>query len=315
MHEYGRLEWSDKLNRVIRQDDLPLIGISTHTLIERAVSASEFQAASELADYYWAEMDIIGQALYTWIDDIVMFHQRRAGLGELWPLRSGLMSGVRSFNPSSGDLATAKSAFSAGDVATGLASVELLRVRWCSVHDFLVVWIQELLTSLAADFGEEAVLESVRHAYESIWRPRYATWDSMTPLERLQLSVEGMRGHLSGTGRRGDVGVFEEPDRYVMVLDPCGSCGVLRRGDPDSGRVPWPVAGNQRPHAWAWMRSGVGWYAMHSPIAMEYLWYERGEQPLRPLEGCDGAGPCHWYIYKDRLTTRSVHRESMGFAE
>lgn len=313
MHQLGRLEWSNHLNRVIRQDDMKLLGVSTQTLIERASAAGEFQQASELASYYWVEMNIIGQALYTWIDDIVRYGQLLDGTGELWPLQHGLMKGVREFNPSSGDLASAKAAFAMADTEAGLGSIELLRVRWCAVHDFLVVWIQELLTSLAAEFGEDAVLHSVRHAYESIWLPRYAVWDSMTPLERLQLSVEGMRGHLSGSGRRGDVEVLEEEDRYVMVLDPCGSCGVLRRGDPDSSRDPWPVAGNQRPHPWSWSRTGVGWYAMHSPIAMEYLWYERGQPPLRPLEGCDSAGPCRWFIYKDPGATRTVHRNRMGF--
>ena len=45
-------------------------------------------------------------------------------------------------------------------------------------------------------------------AYEHIWKPRYATWGDMSPEERLQLSVEGMRGgHLSGPRHRGDVGL------------------------------------------------------------------------------------------------------------
>lgn len=70
----------------------------------------------------------------------------------------------------------------------------------------------------------------------------------MAPLERLQLSVEGMRGHQSGRRRRGDVGVLEEHDRYVMVLDPCGSCGILRQGDPEGGRRPSDPAGNRVAH-------------------------------------------------------------------
>ena len=114
-----------------------------------------------------------------------------------------------------------------------------MRVRWAAQHDGLVVWIQEVLTEIADSFGEDAIREVVTLAYEHIWKPRYALWAKMTPEERLQLSVEGMRGgHLSGPRHRGDVGVSDEGDRFVMSLDPCGSCGVLRRGDPDSGRAP-----------------------------------------------------------------------------
>ena len=121
-----------------------------------------------------------------------------------------------------------------------------MRVRWAAQHDGLVVWIQEVLTEIADSYGEDAVREVVTLAYEHIWKPRYVLWPTMSPEERLQLSVEGMRGgHLSGPRHRGDVGVSDEGDRYVMSLDPCGSCGVLRRGDPDSGRAPHQPASNQ----------------------------------------------------------------------
>lgn len=311
MDEFGNLAWSAKLNRLIRQDDPRLLGVSTHTLIERAARAGHLDHATRLVDYYWAEMKIIGQALYTWIDETMRFGAEPRPTPRPWPLEEGVTRGVREFHPGQGDQAVATSAFERGEAEAGIEAVERMRLRWCSLHDFLVVWLQELLTSLARRSGEDAVLASVRNAYESIWRPRYAVWDSLLPLERLQLSVEGMRGHLSGPGRRGDVGILEEDDRFVMVMDPCGSCGVLRRGDPESGRPPWPVAGNAEPHPWTWMRTGVGWYASHSPIAMEFLWYERDRPPMRPLESCDSMGPCRWYIYKDPARTPPHHRERM----
>ena len=190
-----------------------------------------------------------------------------------------------------------------------------MRVRWAAQHDGLVVWIQELLTDIARDFGEEAVLESVTLAYEHLWKPRYARWADMTPEERLQLSVEGMRGgHLSGPRHRGDVGVSDEGDRYVMSLDPCGSCGILRRGDPDSGRPSHQPAGNEVAHPWTWGRTGMSWYSIHSPIALEYLQMVEGRPPLRPLEDCDLPDrPCRWFIYKDPDAVRPIDYQRMGF--
>ncbi|MCB0229316.1 MAG: hypothetical protein KDH90_09335, partial [Anaerolineae bacterium] len=62
-----------------------------------------------------------------------------------------------------------------------------------------------------------------------------------TPHEKLALTVEGMRGgHFSGERRRGDVTVRDDGDRLVMVMELCGSGGVLRRGDPETGRPPHP---------------------------------------------------------------------------
>jgi hypothetical protein len=307
----GTLAYDDLLGRLIRIDDIDLLGTSTFELFDLSVAEGAFDHASALAQYSWDECDRIGQALYTWIDDIAAFEARDAA--PIWPHSVGLMRGVRTFNPGEGDLVAALEACRRQHPAAAQAALERMRVRWCAVHDWLVVWIQELLTSLVAARGEEAVLESVRHAYEAIWGPRYATWYDMQPIQRLRLSVEGMRGHLSGSTRRGDLIVLEEPDRFVMVLDPCGSCGILRRGDPESGRPPYSVAGNARPHPWTWGRVGVGWYAVHSPIALEFVHYERGAPPLRPLEGCDGNGPCRWYVYKDVAAIPSTFAERMGF--
>jgi hypothetical protein len=231
MRTLGTLVRSERLGRAIRQDDIDILGVSTFALFDRSVQSGRFDHAATLAPYAWDECGRIGQALYTWIDDIVAFELRGGGSFP-WPVAKGLMSDVRTYNIGSGDLEAAIAACRAGDAAEASAALERMRVRWCAIHDWLVVWIQELLASLAARFGEGAVLESVRHAYEVIWGPRYVHWYQMTPLERLQLSVEGMRGHLSGPQRRGDVGLLEEHDRFVMELDPCGSCGVLRRGDP-----------------------------------------------------------------------------------
>jgi len=210
MIECGHLAWAPHLNRIIRQDDLDLVGVSTQTLIERAARAGEHEQAAALADYFWTEMNVIGRALYTWIDDIVRYEPAQTGGSTNWPLRDGVMRGVEAFNPGEGDLGAALQAFRSGDPEAGIAAVERMRVRWCAVHDFLVVWIQELLTSLAKKFSEEAVLDSVRRAFENIWRQRYEVWNEMTPLVRLQLSVEGMRGLMRGTGRRVAEGVDEE---------------------------------------------------------------------------------------------------------
>jgi hypothetical protein len=295
------LRHSDVLGRRIRQDPIDTLGVSTQTLAERALDARELALAGELIAYFWDEMNRIGEALFTWLEDILGADGPRA------------VRGLRSFDPSAGDRARALAACADGDPLAARQATELMRVRYATLHDALVAWIQELLSELARREGDEAVLGEVERAYERLWRPRYAAWDEMTALERLQLSVEGMRGHLSGPGRRGDVGILEEPDRFVMVLDPCGSCGVLRRGDPDSGRPPHRCAGTTGAHPWSWSRTGVGWYAVHSAIVMEYIWMRDGRPPLRPLEGCDRDGPCRWFIYKDPRCTRPEHYERQGF--
>ena len=139
----------------------------------------------------------------------------------------------------------------------------------------------------------------------------------MTPHEKLALTVEGMRGgHFSGERRRGDMTVRDDGDRLVMAMELCGSGGVLRRGDPETGRPAYPVGEhgvNQQPHDWTWQKTGVHWYCSHCAIAMEWLPGRQRGRLLRPLDHVmDPSAPCTWYIYKDEDQTRAYHYPRTG---
>ncbi len=306
------VQWSDTLSRRIRIDDLSTLGTSSQTLAESAIQQGRWEIAAELTEYFLDEMRRINEALFTWLTVILADRMQRAG-GPSDDEAIRVVDAIRGFGPSDGDLTAVLTACAHQDATTAKGRLELMRVRMAAIHDQLVWWIQHLLADLAAQHGEVAVRDVIVRTYDNLWKVRYASWYSMTPLERLQISVEGMRGHLSGPRHRGDVGVLDEGDRYTMVLDPCGSCGVLRRGDSDSGRPACNPAGTTHRHDWAWNRLGVGWYAVHSPIVMEWLLMRTGEPPLRPLEGCDQDGPCRWFIYKDPRQTRPEHYRGMGF--
>lgn len=292
--------WCATLGRRMRLDGPGSIGVSTQTCCEDALERGEFAVAADLAEYFSEETVRINEALYTWLVEILD--------------SSTVVAALRDFRPGAGDLAAVRAACERGDATVAKERLELMRVRIASLHDALVWWIQNLLADLASKEGDDAVFDQVMRTYERLWKERYVVWNAMTPLERLQLSVEGMRGHLSGPRHRGDVGVIDEVDRFVMVLDPCGSCGVLRRGDPDSGRPPCAPAGTTTPHPWSWNRVGLGWYAVHSAIVMEYHGMSSGGPPMRPLENCDTTGPCRWYIYKEPGYARAEHYEGMGFS-
>lgn len=306
---------SNLLGRPIRQDGLGTLGTSTQSLAERALSEGQFDLAARLAEYFRDEMTRINTALYTWLKVVLASRADVAGATGVAATvePSAIVDSLAGYGPGDGDLAAVAAACAANDADTARARLELMRVRVAAVHDGLVWWIQRLLADLAARHGDDAVRHSVVRAYDELWGPRYAAWSDMDPTERLRISVEGMRGHLSGPRRRGDVGVAEEPDRFVMTLDPCGSCGVLRNGDPDSGRASCQPAGTTGPHQWAWYRVGLGWYASHSAIVMMWLQMVQGQPPMRPLENCDEQGPCVWYVYKDHRTARASDYEAMGF--
>jgi hypothetical protein len=304
--------WSELLGRRIRRDGLATLGVSSQTLAEQYMAKGDWEIAGDLAEYFLDEMTRINNALFTWLEVILAFPGPESSPMGRADVRA-VIAAMSGFGPGDGDLLAVVKACDAEDADLASGRIETMRVRVAAVHDQLVWWVQHLLADIAERQGEDAVKDVVVRTYDELWRERYRLWPRMTPVERLQISVEGMRGHLSGPRHRGDVGITEEDDRFTMVLDPCGSCGVLRRGDPDSGRPGCDPAGTRVPHAWSWNQAGVGWYAVHSPIVMEWLQLRDGEPPMRPLEGCDSAGPCRWFIYKDIDGVRPEHYARMGF--
>ena len=110
--------------------------------------------------------------------------------------------------------------------------------------------------------------------------------------------------------------LLDEGDRLTMIMQPCGSGGVLRGGDPEICRPPYPIDANgvnQEPHLWTWQKRGIHWYCAHCCISMEWLPGRKRGRPLRPLDHVmDPAAPCTWYIYKDEAETRAYHYPRSG---
>ncbi len=311
-----KLQFNEVLDRTLRVDDLETLGVSTQTLAEEAIRAGRLDEAIALVDYFHQEMRIMHTIMRTWLTDITRYIIARGGPSE-----------------HAGELSTALldiwRTYPLGEALRERCKEQVLldqmRLEFKVPHDVLVAWVQDLLTTIAARWGEEAVLESILETHQSIWGDRYENWSRMTPHERLALTVEGMRGgHFSGQRRRGDVAVRDDGDRLVMVMELCGSGGVLRRGDPETGRPPHPlgqrdaslslsmterVTGgdaladlsmtqgegdasqslsmtgtNQTPHDWTWQKTGVHWYCSHCAIAMEWLPGRQRGRLLRPLD-------------------------------
>jgi hypothetical protein len=314
-----KLEYNANVGLVMRMDDIGTIGVSTFIMLENAFQSGRITEALALADYYLKELRIMHDILMTWAQDIMRFMLQRDTGAE--NALAQMLSGVickpwRDFEFGIAPLNTLKAAVEGGDAGRVTTALERLWLEFKIPHDVLVAWINEMLNYLAQR-TERDVLESILDTHQSIWGDRYATWDKMTSWEKVALTVEGMRGHLSGASRKGDVLVREEDDRFVIAFDPCGTGGVLRRGDPESGRAPYQTSGmNQEPHAWTWGKVGVHWYCSHCAIAMEWLPGRKRGYPFRPLDHTlDHNAPCVWYIYKNETQTREEHFSRTGLVK
>ncbi len=198
------------------------------------------------------------------------------------------------------------SAVAAADLETlrQLLDVQLVEDRY--VHDVLCDWVWALLTVIGREWGE-ATLEEVQRLTMEPWiKVRYQAMRDLTPEESLQISVEAHRGHFAGFQRDGSVTVIEEPDRYVIQLDQCGTGARMVQGDATVGsgsRLAPPynflVLGDA--YDWTWGRHQVGAYCSHCAIVNQILPIEWLGQPMRGTDSSvDPAKPCLWFIYKRR---------------
>jgi hypothetical protein len=312
-----KLEYNELLGRPLRIGDIDTIGKSTYSLIEDAVHNERQEETLSLIPYYLKELQIMHEILMIWAQDIMRYLIRN-DTGTENSIADTLSMVIcrtwRDFELGIAPMQRLEEAVRANDKVAAYTWLERMWLEFKVPHDVLVAWINEMFAHLALD-TEQRILDSILETHQSIWGNRYEKWDLMTPWEKVALTVEGMRGHLSGQSRKGDVRVWDEGDRFAISFDPCGTGGVLRRGDPDTGRKPYQTDGlNQETHEWIWEeKTGVHWYCSHCAIAMEWLPGNQRGYVFRPLDhNLDHQAPCVWYVYKDEKKSRAYHYPRTG---
>jgi hypothetical protein len=311
------LVYSEKFERMLRLDRPEEIGIPTQDLLEAALEQDKPEEALVLLAYMRQESEIVNKTvLGGWLASLLEYFRERAGQSGLEVvLRIPGQAVWQGFEELAQlRYAEAESALKSREYRAVKMAVEGMRQTYLRLNDLVVRWVQDLLTYLADTYGEEEPARAMRPAYDRIWRERYRLWTKLTPEEQLALSAEGMRAHFGGPTRRGEFKVRDEGDRYAMFFDPCGTGGIMRRGDPVSGAGPYPTHGlNRLPKDWTWGKSGVHWYCTHCSLYVEKFPAEDYGYPIRPLaHNLDPQAPCVWYIYKDPALTRPEHFLAIG---
>lgn len=140
-----------------------------------------------------------------------------------------------------------------------------------------------------------------------------------TPLEKLIIFTEGMRAHPTGSNERGNFKVWEETDRYVMEMDPCGSGGRMNRGPANGSgsrlKPPYSLGKTSKPYPWSWGKANIPYYCLHCCVWHEVMGIEAAGYPWKVTE-CPEAGssePCYWYIYKAPDLIPEKYFERLGF--
>lgn len=184
--------------------------------------------------------------------------------------------------------------------AAGAAGVEALRA-WEDYlaairtgHDALVEWLDELPAATLARRGQAAAEALVRESFGActFFEPLWAV-GQLPPADIAAFLAAHIRAHLSGEARGGGVEVVEEPDRFRLIFDACGSGGAMRRRRA-TGAVKLPEASSA-----TWMRAGeVPPYCAHCAFNELESVRRWGYPKLVTEFDPDPLKPCGWTIYK-----------------
>jgi hypothetical protein len=214
-------------------------------------------------------------------------------------------------------LLEAYDAIDAGDIDEAKRLLESFRFEQQIIQDIYVDWIWAMLSWVQTRVGEPDVETIMRETLGSWAAERYANYLDLSFEERVALTVEGMRGHLSGPGRLGNIDVVDEGNRTVVSFDPCGSGGRARRGDPAQGissGLERPEFGySEEAHDWTWGKEGVCLYCSHCSLINEILPIERLGFPMRVTEYPEDPGDkCRWILYRDPKEIPAEAYERVG---
>jgi hypothetical protein len=201
-----------------------------------------------------------------------------------------------------------------GGAAGVAAAVERAVAVYRDVHDAYADWTWALLTAVQRHVGEvfvgDAITDTVGQAVIKA-RTSLDVLAAMTPEEVALLTAESMRAHFSGPDRMGDVEIAEEPDRYVLSFDPCGSGGRMRREADDDGRHGAAVEA----YPWTWGQKGVCLYCAHCSVVNEIIPMQAIGRPKRVTEYPRQPGDkCRWLIYKDPADIPDEFYQRVGVA-
>lgn len=162
------------------------------------------------------------------------------------------------------------------------------------------------LTLVNARYNSDGLEDCLRHAAEMVWVPRMERDLAFSPVERLRNWAEKM-----SVGHNGSVRVTEFSDRWVLTLDPCGSCG--RQVLAGRYKAPWNFGVVADGVPVGFLRPDITVYQAHLAVVHGLVPIERNGAPW-PAISCSGLSstPCELVLYRNPAETDERYYAQVG---
>ena len=336
----GLIAFSNVLGRRVRSGGWDDQKISTYDKIEEALADERFSEAAELADFMVDEAEVIYSIYRDWVPKLIDFMAARGvDEEELVELNEKVLELCRTpdgrpFHARRlwGELKQKVRSFT---LACGQENATLAQERlddfarhWVMLHDHDCDHIYGLMDAIVGRWGEGALADAWEAMVGTLYSARYAKFDikqyswAESLDTNIYLSMEAMRGHLVGPGRRGNFEFEEDEDRYTFRFDPCGSGGHELRGDqevfdtPPRMEEPYNWAVLEEEHDFAWNKKGICLYCTNCCVLMQKKPIEEYGYPVRVVEPPTYPdrkdAKCTWHIYKDPRKVPERYYKEVG---
>ena len=307
---HDTVRYSKTFNRKIRQDPPEQLGLPTQYLAMLAIKRNDFLKAEELALYMRQESDFIFDSMMTlWLKQLLDHAKKVLGMEKYQNIfRVPELHVWANLQRVGNDfIEEALMHLSAGEISGFDVCLSHARRVYKTMGDEVVKFVQDILTEVSLIEGADGPISALKGPYETIWKERYKSWDTLTGEERLQLSCEGMRAHFGGPTRQGEFKVVDEGNRFRMTFGGCGTGGVLRRGDIETGEGPYLSIGTVKiPQAYSWGKTDMPWYCIHCNLYLEHWPVEEtgiNRRPVIFIDDPNSTVTTEWLVYKDLSET------------
>lgn len=174
------------------------------------------------------------------------------------------------------------------------------------LHDFYREWVSSLLSHVYREYGVETLNQCLRYSSEKGWMPwmmEDITHDAKTRLQDWT--------RLLAVGNFATFSITEDDEKFVIIQNPCGSCGRQQR----DGRYdpPWHLAVIKEKHPITFTRGDVTAYRTHIAVMHTIMPIERIGAPW-PVIQCPRtkADKCQILLYKNPRQAAPEHYAMVG---
>jgi len=177
------------------------------------------------------------------------------------------------------------------------------------LHDFYREWVTASISHVYREYGVEELNQCLRYSSEKGWMPwmmEDITHDVKTRLQDWT--------RLLAVGNFATLKIEEDEEKFVIIQDPCGSCGRQHR----EGRydAPWNLALVKEKHPITFNQGEVTAYRTHIAVMHTIMPIERIGAPW-PVIQCshEKSGTCRILLYKDARHAAPEHYAMVGMQQ